>query len=782
MYNLRHSDASSLADSESESTFSDTEQMDAADPPDCEQLGNSSSDELFDFIYRSSKFTMAEFLLDVCRLFKIFKISKNCVVAVLKLFQKYLPTGNRVPKSKKAFMNIINKITPHIQSTVKYFCVLCGSYVGQTCPKKCIQTTCKSKQFSISLENNVKDMLRYFFEKRNLVDKIDEHDLSKTNDSNKIRDLEDGENCKAATKVSKYDINFVLNTDGFPMGNSTTMQIWPCFLAISNIHHKLRPSYLMLTNIYCGPCKPHFDYFLEGCLTQLTEIGSEGFEWVNPKNNEIEHSKAYVTVCAVDAQARAPLQNVAYYNGAYGCTFCEIKSEPINETSDQTLQDDSAKEHVSNTCYYPYNLSLEAPLRTKENIMKYAAEMVDPIKAGQREKGVKHIKGVKGFSCLAFLPYFDSAGGFSPDFLHSCLLGVVRRHLNNLFSSKYKQKEFYFTAGIRKLISNRLVQIKPPNIVTRLPRSLKYLKQWKGSEFYWWLLFYALPCLDKTFRNSTYFEHFMLLVRAIHLLLDDEISDEDIEYSKTLLNMFCASYGELYDPQEETFNLHILLHYADSVKKCGPLWATSSMIFEGANNFLKNSIHGSNSVAQELHNTAKIYSAIDALEILCNEQSKITNGLSSVMLGFKKPLDSLPIEIRDYIASLPSFTNSLDTSIYERARVGGLTYTTAFYTRAKKTCSFYALVDNTFHGEKKIEFVKLMAFVHTSQGRTFIGKVVKVFGPAYKSARFGVDVKHIRISLDTHTLVSSSIDNIVKPLFKIEDKICIPPKIWCTSM
>lgn len=151
------------------------------------------------------------------------------------------------------------------------------------------------------------------------------------------------------------------------------------------------------------------------------------------------------------------------------------------------------------------------------------------------------------------------------------------------------------------------------------------------------------------------------------------------------------------------------------------------------------------------------------------------------MLGFKKTLEILPIEIRDFITALPFYAISDEICVYDRAKINGIIYTTALYKKAKKTCSFYALVDNTYHGEKKIDYVKIMAFLSSTQGSIFVGKVVKAFCPSYKSEQFGVEVKHIKLSLDTHTLVSSRTENILKPLFKIEDKICIPPKIWCTN-
>lgn len=53
--------------------------------------------------------------------------------------------------------------------------------------------------------------------------------------------------------------------------------------------------------------------------------------------------------------------------------------------------------------------------------------------------------------------------------------------------------------------------------------------------------------------------------------MKDEITHQEIDGCQKNLKVFCSAYRELYDEKEETFNLHLLLHYADAVKKCGPL-------------------------------------------------------------------------------------------------------------------------------------------------------------------------------------------------------------------
>lgn len=127
--------------------------------------------------------------------------------------------------------------------------------------------------------------------------------------------------------------------------------------------------------------------------------------------------------------------------------------------------------------------------------------------------------------------------------------------------------------------------------------------------------------------------------------------EDEINTCRDFLKSFCCQYAELNDPHEETFNLHILLHYADSVIKCGPLWASSSMLFEGANNFLKRSIHGRRNVAKELANTSKVYYALDILRQMMNHDPGL-NKLKKLAYFSGENLLDLDREVCNFITQL----------------------------------------------------------------------------------------------------------------------------------
>ncbi|KAG0415915.1 hypothetical protein HPB47_006913 [Ixodes persulcatus] len=129
---------------------------------------------------------------------------------------------------------------------------------------------------------------------------------------------------------------------------------------------------------------------------------------------------------------------------------------------------------------------------------------------------------------------------------------------------------------------SRLLAIKPPHCVTRLPRSLNERSFWKASEWRHWLLFYALPCLEEILPLE-YWKHFSKLSEAIHMLLRETITPHDIKRAEELLHDFVGRCEGLYGVASLTFNVHQLLHLPNSVRQLGPLWAQSAFVFEGGN-------------------------------------------------------------------------------------------------------------------------------------------------------------------------------------------------------
>lgn len=85
-------------------------------------------------------------------------------------------------------------------------------------------------------------------------------------------------------------------------------------------------------------------------------------------------------------------------------------------------------------------------------------------------------------------------------------------------------------AGRRRVVNTlngRLLSIRPPHHITRLPRSLRQRCYWKAHEWRNWLLFYCLPCCRNVLAQK-YLRHFALLSEAIFTLLQEELSINEV--------------------------------------------------------------------------------------------------------------------------------------------------------------------------------------------------------------------------------------------------------------
>ena len=91
------------------------------------------------------------------------------------------------------------------------------------------------------------------------------------------------------------------------------------------------------------------------------------------------------------------------------------------------------------------------------------------------------VVGVKGVCQFAQLSSFDVVDGVAVDYMHGILLGICKQLLKLWIDSAFSDEDWYCGAMI-SLIDERLLSIKPPNCITRVPRSLEqHRKYWKGT-------------------------------------------------------------------------------------------------------------------------------------------------------------------------------------------------------------------------------------------------------------------------------------------------------------
>ena len=93
----------------------------------------------------------------------------------------------------------------------------------------------------------------------------------------------------------------------------------------------------------------------------------------------------------------------------------------------------------------------------------------------------KLVNGFKAPSPLLQLSSFDLPKGIAIDYMHGICLGVVKTMVDLWFDSTNSTHSWYCGNRLHE-VDKRLLQIKPPNIITRVPRSVEgHRKHWKGT-------------------------------------------------------------------------------------------------------------------------------------------------------------------------------------------------------------------------------------------------------------------------------------------------------------
>lgn len=128
-----------------------------------------------------------------------------------------------------------------------------------------------------------------------------------------------------------------------------------------------------------------------------------------------------------------------------------------------------------------------------------------------------------------------------------------------------------------------------------------------------------------------YLHHFSLLVCAMHILLQSQITEVQIQAAEEMLLSFHELIPELYDEKHCTLNAHLLIHLTKYVRLWGPLWTHSAFGFESMNGYITSMIHSKHKIADQL-----LFS-IDVSNTLGTLQDQLVQTESEQTLSFICP-------------------------------------------------------------------------------------------------------------------------------------------------
>lgn len=173
--------------------------------------------------------------------------------------------------------------------------------------------------------------------------------------------------------------------------------------------------------------------------------------------------------------------------GFFGCLKCYQKGITFKT------------ENNGSVLIFPYNNYI--PSGPKRNNEKYMKDLL----------ALK--RGVKRYCKFSRLKYYKTIKSTGIDYMHSVCLGVVKKLLEYLFSSKYSKQHFSLYKYIDE-IDKILLKIRTPKFIPKAPRSLKNIAIWKSNEYLSFLIYYALPLL-RGYMSLDQFNHLINLSVAM---------------------------------------------------------------------------------------------------------------------------------------------------------------------------------------------------------------------------------------------------------------------------
>jgi hypothetical protein len=118
-----------------------------------------------------------------------------------------------------------------------------------------------------------------------------------------------------------------------------------------------------------------------------------------------------------------------------------------------------------------------------------------------------------------------------------------------------------------------------PKEFHRKLRSIHFFPRYKGTELRTFLLYVGPVILENILDSDTY-NHFLLFHLAISILCQKETIEKYIDVAEKLLEQFVSDFSLHYDDYFISYNIHMLLHLCEDVRKFGPLDSFSAFKFE----------------------------------------------------------------------------------------------------------------------------------------------------------------------------------------------------------
>ena len=690
------------------------------------------------------------------------RLDYETILSLLKLFKLTL-LHSALPTTKTALWKILCK---NDAALIRHmYCKKCktilgkeGSIIDCYCGKSGPEKDKSNMSYFIQLE--IRSQIEKMLKDPEVIQALDYRFNRQKVDPSAWEDGCDGREYKKLCEPgeflsNRHNYSFIFNTDGCRVLGQTCA--WPLYLKWMELPPYLRQKYMILAGVWVDKSSPNLNEVCKPLTEEMIDLHDRGITW--ELNNEVIVSKFIIIIISADAKARPMILNTKNPNGENGCNYCYDKGEPMPNNSLHRI--------------FPYKEELT--YRTDSELRR---DMKEAFETG------KAVNGVKGPSFLVALPKLNLSKAVVVESMHNLWIGVTEQLTGLILFSKAENDFYYGTPVNKAIIDERLLAIKPPDCISRKPRSILTYNDWKASENRNWLLYYLLPCLENLVPNNL-LRLLAKLCEASYTLNKDSILPHELDASEIKIKEFSKEFELVFKQTNMTFNEHILRHIVNSVRDWGPIWVHSAFQFESWNYNIIRDVTSSNARALQI--------ATRFLMAKFVEKEKDSDAVSAETRAFIASLlqrhpsshrtdvfvnlgSTEEANLTVYGANILGFDDVSKIILYEKVKVKGIEYRPINFHGFTKFCNSYVCYDNK-NNFGRIE--QIVSFNH--EGRQYTGFVVKVL----KDCGGALHTNYIRNVIAEKGKIFVQASRIVGPAILIKTssgtRAIALPNVWETE-
>ena len=337
------------------------------------------------------------------------------------------------------------------------------------------------------------------------------------------------------------DVALGLSTDGFGPFKRCTTTAWPLILFDYNLPPETRfhNKNIISLGVIPGPKKPKdMDSFLWPAFQEFMrlQLGVRAFDALA---DELFLLRAYLILVFGDIPAISMVMRMTGHNGYSPCRLCKILGVRVPNSRATThyvplnrSRHPGVRESGSGVVAYD---PTALPLRTEAEILQQAQEVRDAPSKAQGGRLSKEY-GIKGIPLLSYLKSLLFPQSFPYDFMHLIWENLIP-NLILLWTGEYKgldegTEEYKLAPKVWEAIcaAGATSGSTIPSVFGAHTPNLASNKSACSAEVWsFWTLYLGPVLLRQRFRQTRYYNHFLRLVKLLHMCLQFEITKDEVQ-------------------------------------------------------------------------------------------------------------------------------------------------------------------------------------------------------------------------------------------------------------